>query len=598
MLYRRRFCIFIVFLLVIHIFSGHLLANASDNVTIIQIDRTRNRESIVMKAKELKHSGFDVDKNTKFAAVPNYTAPYAAGSLDVNDITDALNTVKMIRYIAGLPYENIKFSDELNKIAQHGAVLMSATGQFTHEPAKPSDMSEDFFDLAYKGCRESNIYYRLGNISNAVLGFAADSGAANIEKAGHRRWILKPGAANFGIGYASKDNGIDTDYISMHVFDGLGPYTCESDSYIAWPNSGDFPIQYFIGSTDLGNSPPYPWSINLGAPYADPDINNITLKLTRIRDNKVWTFDKNTPNLGITGLKDDSMHLSVDNMGYGITKAIIFRPDVSSLGPIKEGDTFKVELSGINHADGSAASLNYDIRFFDLEKEILQNNPTENISPTPSVDYDITIIDIPGEKPALTDKVFPDVPDNHWAANVIYVLADKDIISGFPNGMFMPDEMITRGQFAKILTMVFGKYDENATLRTASGIDLFTDVQEGQWFYPHIASLARENLTNGRPDGTFGPNDSMTREEAAKFIGSAVEKYKEIEIPSNEESDIILNEKNFNDIHKISVWSKKHIAFFVKKGIIKGYAEDNTFKPANNIKRSEACMILKMSLDL
>jgi hypothetical protein len=201
-------------------------------VTTVTIDRSRNRTAIANMAKALPHSGFNRSKVTQYETEPTMTAPYAAGSLQAADIADAVNALKMVRYIAGLPYANVAFTSSLNNISQHGAVLMAASKQFTHYPSKPSDMSEDFFTLAYRGCNEANIYAGMSNISASVLGFVADSGDNNISRAGHRRWILKPGGQNFGIGYARNTGWMYRHAISMYVFDGPGPWECEADTYI------------------------------------------------------------------------------------------------------------------------------------------------------------------------------------------------------------------------------------------------------------------------------------------------------------------------------------------------------------------------------
>lgn len=343
---------------------------AAWNKTIVEIDHGHTVAEVVEMIQNYPHSGFDYYKTTSYEELPKFYAPYSAGSLMQKDIADAENAMKVVRFLAGVPYEDVTFSDELNNIAQHGSVLLAASNQFSHGPTQPEDMSDDFFSLGYQGCSEANISAGRSNISNSVLGFMYDSGANNIVRAGHRRWILNPGNQEFGIGYA---DGPDASYgghrINMHVFAGLGYWECESDSYIAWPSDGAFPIQYLAADEYIDTVIDCPWSINLGSPYAEPSKDTVVLKLTRVRDGKTWTFDKNTPNLGEDGYYDGSkLHLAVDNGGYGMIKAIIFRPDPESLGVIEHGDVFKVELSGIKYTDGSAATLSYDISFFDLEK--------------------------------------------------------------------------------------------------------------------------------------------------------------------------------------------------------------------------------------
>ena len=343
-------------------------------VQIVNVKHNNTKEEIVEIVKKYPHTAFD-GQSARYNETPKFTSPYYAGSIDQRDLDDALNAVKVVRYLAGVPYENIKFTDELNNIAQHGAVLMAASNQFTHTPYQPDDMSNDFFKLGYKGCKEANINAGRNNLASAVTGFIFDNGKNNITRVGHRRWILKPGATNFGMGYAQSSNAsYNGRRISMYVRDGLAYWECESDSYIAWPAAGDFPIQYFAASNDISDTIVSPWSINLGAQYSEPSKNKVVVKLTRKSDNKVWIFDKNTPDLGTEGLSDTKLHLAVDNDGYGITKAIVFRPDPNTLGTIKDGDVFTVEVSGITNKYGQATTLKYDINFFDLEKEIEKSN--------------------------------------------------------------------------------------------------------------------------------------------------------------------------------------------------------------------------------
>ncbi len=339
---------------------------------VIPVVHDRTIGEIMEMEEQLSHSGFNWRKQTRYAEAPKLTGPYSAGSLNAEDIADAENAMKMIRFLAGVPHEDVCFREDLNNIAQHGAVLMAASNQFSHYPAQPDDMSDEFYQLGFRGCREANISAGRGNIANLVLGFVYDSGANNVSRVGHRRWVFNPGNQNFGIGYA-RNAGSGDRYgghrISMHVFDGLGPWDCESDSYIAWPNAGNCPIQYFAADTEISSVIDAPWSINLGSPYAEPSKEEVVLKLTRQRDGKKWVFDADTPDLGEVGMSDDELHLAVDNDGYGMTKAIVFRPDLASLGRIRHGDRFTVELSGIKTAGGSPTTLEYEIHFFDMEKE-------------------------------------------------------------------------------------------------------------------------------------------------------------------------------------------------------------------------------------
>ncbi|MCH5188137.1 MAG: S-layer homology domain-containing protein [Oscillospiraceae bacterium] len=335
----------------------------SDNV--IEVQHNNTIDDIVAMERSLPHSGF-LNKQTRYEEEPVLNAPYYAGSLNEDDLDDAMNALRMVRYLAGLPYENIILDEYETKTAQHKAVLM-AVSEYGHHPPQPDDMSDDFFRTANSYSAEC-IFAGVSNISYSVLGFVADSGANNIAHAGHRMILLKPTAAKYGMGYAYNENAAWRHLIAIHVGGGSWAGT---DSYVAWPNAGDFPIQYFITSSRVsGNAPSYPWSISLGEPYSYPSRADIELRLTRKRDNKTWLFNSDTPQQGDGIYSSQLMHLSVDST-YG--NNIIFRPDVTSLGEIRDGDIFTVELSGIKYKNGTPATLSYEINFFDLQDALTKS---------------------------------------------------------------------------------------------------------------------------------------------------------------------------------------------------------------------------------
>lgn len=112
--------------------------------------------------------------------------------------------------------------------------------------------------------------------------------------------------------------------------------------------------------------------------------------------------------------------------------------------------------------------------------------------------------------------VFPDVPAHLHGCPAIEKLAARKIISGYPDGTFKPDQTVTRAEFAKLLVLAMGKLpDPEARIP-------FTDAQ-GHWAaqqgYLQVALAMR--AINGYPDGTFRPNDPITRAEVIKITAAA-----------------------------------------------------------------------------
>lgn len=105
----------------------------------------------------------------------------------------------------------------------------------------------------------------------------------------------------------------------------------------------------------------------------------------------------------------------------------------------------------------------------------------------------------------LGDPAWAQLSDisTYWGAQYIAGLNERQIIGGFPDGTFRPNESITRAQFAVIVTKAFG-LDTNVPVRS------FADPIPS-WAAPSIGAAAAAGFVSGFPDGTFRPNDVLMR---------------------------------------------------------------------------------------
>ncbi|MBD2774876.1 DUF1565 domain-containing protein [Iningainema tapete] len=108
------------------------------------------------------------------------------------------------------------------------------------------------------------------------------------------------------------------------------------------------------------------------------------------------------------------------------------------------------------------------------------------------------------EPPASGATAFKDVPTGYWAKSYIEALAAKNIIAGFGDGNFKPNEPVTRAQFAAIVTKAF----EPAAKRQKNE---FPDVNRNFWGYQVIQSAYQGNFVSGYPDRTFKPQQQIPR---------------------------------------------------------------------------------------
>ena len=78
---------------------------------------------------------------TDYLTAPKTSAPYEAGRLAESEEAAALNTIKTIRYIAGIS-SNLYISEEYSQLAQASALVNYVNGKLTHTPALPASMDQ------------------------------------------------------------------------------------------------------------------------------------------------------------------------------------------------------------------------------------------------------------------------------------------------------------------------------------------------------------------------------------------------------------------------------------------------------------------------
>lgn len=114
-----------------------------------------------------------------------------------------------------------------------------------------------------------------------------------------------------------------------------------------------------------------------------------------------------------------------------------------------------------------------------------------------------------------TDNSFPDVASDRWSNNAVSTAETAGIISGYPDGTFRPSNKITRAEFATIAA----QFDSTEY----TGADKFTDIS-GHWASDYINRAAVRGWISGYPDGTFKPNQYITRAEAMTLINAVLDR--------------------------------------------------------------------------
>lgn len=313
-----------------------------------------------------------------YAQEPVVSGDYSAGKLSDETLDSAVKMLNCVRYIAGISY-NVKVTDSYNSLAQTATLVNYVNNRLSHYPAKPADMDESLYELGVEGASSSNIAWASwkGCSMNWTIvdSWMEDGDDYNIDRVGHRRWLINPKMKYTGFGAVSGNRGT---YSAVYAFDTKNSKAAEYG--VVWP-AQNMPVEYFGAG--------FPWSVSMGSTV---DISSVKVKLTRESDNKTWNFSSS----------EADGYFNVNNDGYGQKGCIIFRPDTDE--DYEAGDVYNVSITGL----GDGKDVSYSVNFFELGKiskptEIPTTEPTVSPTEEPSTEPTIT----PTEEPSTEPTVAP-----------------------------------------------------------------------------------------------------------------------------------------------------------------------------------------------
>lgn len=171
----------------------------------------------------------------------------------------------------------------------------------------------------------------------------------------------------------------------------------------------------------------------------------------------------------------------------------------------------------------------------------------------------------------------------HWAEKEIKKLEDDGIVKGKTGKEFMPDDTITRAEFAALIVR---SLDLNPIIYKGS----FSDITGNEWFAKEIQAVADSGIMKGDTDGNFRPNDLITRQEMAKTLVNAYRlKTGTIDIP--------VVEIMFTDQEKIDSWALESVQQATAMGLLKGM-DNGSFAPLNSATRAQSATVIYRLLQL
>ncbi|WP_254445304.1 S-layer homology domain-containing protein [Anabaena sp. UHCC 0204] len=183
--------------------------------------------------------------------------------------------------------------------------------------------------------------------------------------------------------------------------------------------------------------------------------------------------------------------------------------------------------------------------------------------------------------PAFAQTSFNDVQSNYWASQFIQELSRREIIAGFPDGSFRPEEAVTRAQFAAMLNKAFNKSAQRQGIR-------FNDVATNFWAYNAIQQSYVTGFLSGYPGNRFEPNQAIPRQQVLVSLANGLN-YS----PSANINSIL---QTFNDASNIADYARSPIAAAVERRMVVNYPNVNFLNPTTNATRAQVAAFIYQAL--
>ncbi|MFF2886264.1 S-layer homology domain-containing protein, partial [Paenibacillus sp. NPDC057967] len=180
---------------------------------------------------------------------------------------------------------------------------------------------------------------------------------------------------------------------------------------------------------------------------------------------------------------------------------------------------------------------------------------------------------------------FSDV-EKHWAKDAVNDMGSRMVASGTGDGKFSPNRDITRAEFVAIIVRGLG-------LKPSKEAAPFLDVKGTDWYNNAISTAVAYQLIDGFGDGTFRPNDKITREQAMVIVVRAMKITGLNAKLLAQSAESLLHP--FADAPALSDWAKSSVADNIQAGIIMGRS-NTQLAPKAYITRAEVATVIQRLL--
>ncbi|MFM7529931.1 MAG: S-layer homology domain-containing protein [Nodosilinea sp.] len=198
----------------------------------------------------------------------------------------------------------------------------------------------------------------------------------------------------------------------------------------------------------------------------------------------------------------------------------------------------------------------------------------------------------PGKAGSESDRseataVFSDVSPQHWIYPILQNLGQRQRLKGFPDGLFRPEEGMTRAelttQLAQLNITNLAHVSSSSTGQAISNPS-YRDVDPQHWAYRPIQSVVQTSYMAGYPDGSFRPDQPLTRLQVVLSLSQG------LGLKSQNSPTQVL--QSYEDHQQVPDWGAQALAASLEAGLVIGEPESNKLEPNRLATRAEVISMI------
>ena len=182
---------------------------------------------------------------------------------------------------------------------------------------------------------------------------------------------------------------------------------------------------------------------------------------------------------------------------------------------------------------------------------------------------------------------FADVTDADWFFQAVHDVWSKGIMNGVSNTRFSPEDPVTRGM---AVTVLYRMADQPADCL----VNYFSDVDYHEYYASAVGWAYEKKVINGFGDGTFRPEEAVTREQMAAILSRDLQ---QILAQQGIAIEVYIDPEAHPDWNQVSSWAVDATAWLVGTGLMKGSGTEQLLLPEKTMTRAELAQLLQRSAD-